>query len=465
MVQIPILSGIVTSENAEFRASYPINLDPILIESGISSGFLDRPLGAFQFAEGPGVDRGGIDWNGVCYRVMGTKLVKVSQDGAVTALGDVGSNGRPVSLDYSFDYLSIGSNGKLFYWDETNGLREVTDPDLGTVVDHIYVLGYNMTTDGESLVVTDLDDPMAVDPIKYGSSETDPDPVMGLLFVRGVEVHALNRYTIDVFRNIGGNGFPFGLVVGATIPKGCVGTFAKTKFADTYAFVGSGRNEALGVYQAGAGQVVKISTTEIDRLLALEPNPEAIVCERIVEEDQQKLFVHLSDQTLVFYAVPAIKAKQPIWGIRRGGVAMKKAYRPRFFTFSYGVYVCGDLESSAIGMLTADVATTFGETNGYRFDTTLLYNESRGAIVHAIELVGLPGRGPDGSVFFSRTFDGEKWGEEYAIPTGPAGARTKRISYRPHWRMQNYMGIRIRGADNSMVGWARIEAQIEGLAV
>jgi len=464
MAEIPILSGIIGSEEADFRASYPINLEPVITDTGISKGYLKSPPGAEQIGIGPGLMRGSINWNGVCYAVMGSKLVSIAEDGAPTTLGDVSNDSLPVSLDYSFDYLSIGSGGGLYYWDTTNGLRHVTDPDLGLVVDHIFVDGYNMTTDGENIVVTELGNPMAVDPLKYGSSESDPDPVMGLILVRG-EVYALNRYTIDIFNNIGGNGFPFALNSGAAIPKGIVGTRAKCLFADTFAFVGSGRNEALGVYQAGAGQVVKISTREIDRQLALEVNPERIICERVTERDEQRLYVHLSDRTLVFYALASIKAKEPIWGVRQAGPDMAEEWRPRFFGYCYNKWICGDLSSAAIGALSHSTAQDFGEVNGYQFDTILIYNESRGGIVHSLELVGLPGRGAEGRVFFSRTLDGEDWGEEYAVSTGLVGDRGKRVAYRPHWRMRNYMGLRIRGADNSLRGWARLEAQVEGLNV
>lgn len=464
MAEIPILSGIVGSEEADFRASYPINLEPVITDTGISKGYLKTPPGAVQLGTGPGNMRGSINWNGTSYAVMGSKLVSISETGVATTLGDVSNDSLPVSLDYSFDYLSIGSAGGLYYWDQTNGLRHVTDPDLGLVVDHIFVDGYNMTTDGENIVVTEPNDPMAVNPLKYGSSESDPDPTMGLILVRG-EVYVPNRHTIDIFNNIGGNGFPFALNSGAMIPKGIVGTRAKCLFADTFAFVGSGRNEALGVYQAGAGQVVKISTREIDRLLALEPNPERIICERVVERDEQRLYVHLSDKTLVFYALASIKAKEPIWGIRLAGAQLNSQWRPRFFSYCYNKWICGDLDSPAIAALTHGNPQDFGEVGGWQFDTILIYNESRGGIVHSLELVGLPGRGAEGRVFFSRSFDGEDWGEEYGVSTGAVGDRSRRVAYRPHWRMRNYMGIRMRGADNALSGWARLEAQVEGLAV
>jgi hypothetical protein len=195
---------------------------------------------------GPGIDRGGIEWNGLLYRVMGTKLVSISSTNVVTVIGDVGGTGL-VTLDYSFDYLAIASSGNLFLYRPSTGLQQVTDPDLGTVVDVVWVDGYFMTTDGEFLIVTELNDPFSVNPLKYGSSEADPDPVVALLKVRN-EVYALNRHTIEVFDNVGGDLFPFQRVEGAQVQRGSIGTHACCVFMESIAFIGGGRNEAPGVW-------------------------------------------------------------------------------------------------------------------------------------------------------------------------------------------------------------------------
>ena len=95
MVQIPIISGIYASSAPDLRTSYPVNLVPVPKESGISSGYLRPGDGLISFGTGPGIDRGAINWNGVCYRVMGSSLVSVAADGTATTLADVGDDGGP----------------------------------------------------------------------------------------------------------------------------------------------------------------------------------------------------------------------------------------------------------------------------------------------------------------------------------------------------------------------------------
>jgi len=72
-MQIPIVNGIYTDEVADFRTSYPKNLIPVPKQQGISTGYLRPADGIVEFGTGPGIDRGGINWNGVYYRVRGSK--------------------------------------------------------------------------------------------------------------------------------------------------------------------------------------------------------------------------------------------------------------------------------------------------------------------------------------------------------------------------------------------------------
>lgn len=463
MTQIPILSGCYADAYANFRASYPVNLEPVIVDTGLSKGFLRSAPGLVAYATGPGGDRGAINWNGYCYRVMGDQLVQLS-GGTATSLGSV-DPGSPVSMDYSFTLLAIASNLKLFYWDG-GAIAQVTDPDLGPVIDVIWIDGYFMTTDGTSLVVTELSDPFAVDPIKYGSSEEDPDPIVALKKVRG-EVYTLNRYTIENFQNVGGNGFPFARNAGGLIPKGCVGTHACAYFLETFAFIGSGRNEALSVYLAGSGRALSISTPEIDaELAALTVAQQAdIECDVIVSDDEQRLLIHLPTKTLVYYAQASAANESPVWAIRASGILADEVYAVRHFTLAEGKWLAGT-QGGVVGYLSQAVETHFGATTGWQFDTTYLYNASKGCIVKTLELVGNPGTVPMGQTptcFASITRDGRTWSQERAIPQGTFGQRNKRIQWRPGWKFENYAGLRFRGANTAIASWARLEAEIEPL--
>ena len=370
-MQIPILNGIFTDDTqAEIRTSYPRNLIPVPKQSGISNGYLRPADGLVKNGEGPGVNRGGIERDGVCYRVMGTKLCSIAADGAVTVLGDVGgTDDNLVTMTYSFDLLAIASGQKLFYWNGTT-VDQVTDPDLGPVLDVVWVDGYFMTTDGEFLVVTELLDPFAVNPLKYGSSEIDPDPVVALVKLRN-EIYALNRHTIEIFDNVGGNLFPFQRVEGAQIQKGVIGTHACCVFVETIAFLGSGRNESPGIFMGVNAQANKISTKEIDEVLTdyTEVQLATVKLEARNDRNHQHLYVHLPDQTIVFDLTATQATNTPVWFVLSSSTVGLARYKARDIVWCYNKWLIGDPTSSTIGY--------FENTIGSHYDERLAGSSAR----------------------------------------------------------------------------------------
>lgn len=448
MAQVNILSGIYTSMASDFRVSYPRNMMPVPQQTGTSAGYLRPAEGIVAFgADGPGTDRGGINWNGTCYRVMGTKLVSISDTGVVTTLGDVGAGGQ-CSFDYSFDLLAVASGGNLFYWNGAT-LNQVTDPDLGTVVDIIWVDGYFMTTDGTSLVVTELGDPYTVNPLKYGSSEIDPDPVKALIKVRG-EVYAINRYTIESFQNIGGSLFPFQRIEGAVISRGAIGTHCKAFFLEGIAFLGGGRNEAPAIWLGNSGTSVNISTREIDQILATytEEQLSEVVMESRVSNSHKLLYIHLPDRTLCYDGAASQLLQQPIWFVLTSSITDLGQYRARNFIWCYGKWLAGDPTSSSHGYLTDTISSHYGELNGWDFGTAIIYNGGNGAIFRELELLCLTGRvasGINSTIWTSYTVDGLSWSQEKPRLLGRIGQTTKRITWYQqgmmrHWRCQKFRG-------------------------
>lgn len=470
-MQLPILRGTYSDANADFRIAYPRNMVPVPVDQGISQGYLRPAPGVIQFLSAPetGVDRGGINWNGVCYRVMGTAFIRVESSGSYTVLGTVDGT-DPVTFDYSFTRLAIAGGGKLYYYDGS-GFQPVSDPDLGTVLSVIYVDGYFMTTDGTSLVVTELNDPTQVDPLKYGSSEVDPDPIVAVLKLRD-EPHAVNRYTIEVFNNIGGTGFPFQRNEGAQMTRGAVGTNACCLFTsgqnEVIAFVGSTRNEPCAIWLAANSVTSKISTREIDTILQeyTESQLAASVLESRCDKSHQYLMLHLPDQTLVYDAGASAALQQSVWFVLTSSVVGKSQYRAKYHVWCYDQWIVGDPQQARLGTLTDSISTHYGATIGWEFGTQIVYNESKGAQFHTLELVALPGRvvlGADPIVWTSFSLDGVTWSQERQCPAGKQGDRLRRITWERQGDMRNWRIQKFRGTSDAFISFARLEAELEPL--
>ncbi len=467
MAQFPILSGIYASSAPDLRTSYPVNLVPVPKDSGISKGYLRPGDGLVESGEGPGIDRGAINWNGTCYRVMGSKLVSVASTSTVTTIGNVGTDGNPVSMTYSFDRLGIASNGDLFYWDGTT-LTQVTDPDLGTVLDVNWIDGFFMTTDGTSLVVTELTDPTAVNPLKYGSSEVDPDPVLAVLKLRD-EAIAVNRYTIELFDNIGGDLFPFQRIEGAQIQKGAMGTHACCIFVEAIAFLGGGRNEEPSIYVGVNAGASKIATHEIDLILRNYTDAELSAVEMEARNDgsHQLLYVHLPDRTLVYDAAASQEAGEPVWFTLTSTVTDFEKYRARHFVWCYDKWIFGDTDTANLGTLSKTVSSHWEEQVRWEFGTLIVYNEGMGAIFHELELVGLTGSAALGDtpvLSTSYSVDGEAWSTDRVINAGVTGQRAKRLVWFGQGHMRNWRIQRFQGTSDVHMGFIRLEARLEPLA-
>jgi hypothetical protein len=344
----------------------------------------------------------------------------------------------------------------------------VTDPDLGTVLDVVWVDGYYMTTDGEFLVVTDLDDPFSVNPLKYGSSEADPDPVNALLKLRN-EVYALNRHTIEVFDNVGATGFPFQRIPGAQIQKGTVGTHANCVFMENIAFLGGGFNEAPSIYLGANGNSQKIATREIEEILQEYTETELATAflEERVDKAHQFLIVHLPRHTLVFDGAATAALSVPVWFTLSSTLVGQGKWNACTCIYAYDRWNVCHPDTSQFGYLDDTISTHWGETIGWEFGTLIVYNNGQGAIFHDIELVSLTGStafGVDPTIWTQYSNDGVTWSAEKPIRAGKTGERNKRLMWLQQGHMRNMRMQRFRGTSDAHVAVAALEARVEPLA-
>lgn len=469
MVQIPILNGIFTDIDPTFRTSYPRNLVPVPKATGISEGFLRPADGLVEFATGPGFDRGGIFWEGSLYRVKGENLVSIDEDGVITIIGSVGTGGY-CTFAYSFDHLAIASGGNLWLFDGTQ-LRQNTDPDLGLVISVVFLDGYFVTTDGEFIVVTELGDPFSVRTLKYGSSEISPDAIESLHVLRN-ELYAVNTNTIEVFDNVGGglNTFPFARITGAQIERGSPGVNTCAVMIDSLVFVGAGKDEAIGVYQAVNGASLKISSQEVDRFLELysDAQLDSVVLEVRVDRNHEFIYIHFPELTAVYDRRASIEAGVAVWFTLDSGISSRVRYRARGFVWAYNKWITGDPIGENVAEMVETTSHHFDKVVGWSFGTMIIYNETRGAIFHGMELTALTGQvavGVTPVITTEYSGDGLTWSQPRTTTFGSSGARSKRIQWRRLGFMDSKRMQRFSGTSDAHITIARLDAAIEPLGV
>ena len=408
----------------------------------------------------------GIAWSGTQFVVTGgdvaTGLVLTSPDGIVWTTR---TSGVPHAL-----------RGVAWAGPKTGGIAtsEVTDPNLrpaGSVgpIDLVWIDGYFAVTDGQHVIVTELADPTRINPLRYGSSEVDPDPIVAVEKLRG-ELHVINRHTIEVFRNVGARFFPFQRVEGAMMPRGALGTHCVCVFGDTLAMLGSGRNESPSIWLAANGQTTRIGTRETDTLLRqyTETQLSTAVLEARIDRNHQHLWLRLPDRTLVYDAVASQNAQQPIWFVLTSALADFAAYRARDLVWCYNRWLVGDSVDGRTGRLDDTVSTQYGNHARWEFGTLVMYNQGRGAIVHELELVALTGRvavGIDPIVNTSYSLDGVTWVPDRGVRAGMQGDRLRRLVWLQQGFLRSWRVQRFRGDSRAFATFARLQAKVEALEV
>lgn len=464
-MQIPILSGTYTDEDGDYRTSYPRNLIPVPKDTGVSQGYLRPADGIVELTQTNGLDRGGYNWSGEHYRVIGSSLVHITKEGVITTKGNVAGTDT-VIFKQSFDYLSISGGGSLYLFKD-DVLKRITDPDIGNVVAHIWVDGYFMTTDGEFIAVTELNNPFEINPLKYGSAEADPDPIRAILKIRNEPV-ALNRYTTEVFDNVGGTLFPFQRIEGAQMMRGTIGAHSCAVYMEALAFLGSGRNEPLAVWIGANSQTVKISTREVDQII--QSYAENDLTDTIIEVRKDLghdlLYVHLPDQTLVYDGAASRVMQTPVWFTLVSSKDDLGQYQFNNMVWVHDRWIGGDPTASRIGYFTDKESTHYGKQVSWEFNTKIVYNQG-GAIFHELELIALTGRTPlgvDPTVWTSYSDDGEAFSVEIPLSAGIEGERSRRLIWTQNGYMDHTRIQRFRGTSDTHISPSRLEARLEALS-
>lgn len=483
-MQIPLSSGSYTDVGAEFRTSYPHNLVPVMKSTGISKMFLRAAEGLTRFDVGApaliGSDRGGINWQGTCYRVIGTNFVSVSAAGAVTVLGSLPDDGNPVAITYGYPNqgIAIVSAKSLWFYtiekptggtNPTPTLQQCTDPNVGEPIDVLWFGGYFVMSDGTYSYVTQLANQFTINSQLYGSDSNSPEPLNGHLKFRN-ELYLCNRYTIAVFDNTGGTGYPFTENVGATIQKGVIGPFAKCITSQGFAFLGGAQGETPSVWlSVGLGIATKIAAREVEMVIAqyTETDLYGATLEYRAEKEQQFIYLHLPDYTLVYDVAGSQAAQMPIWFFLDSSLDGSGAWRAWHPVYCYGKFLMGDKVDQRVGFIDSTTATQYGTDARWQFDTIFAYNQAHGFVVNSMELIGTYGRaalGEQDTMSMQYTNDGLVWSAPRFISMGVQGQTRKRAQWRPKHFFRNFRGYRFAGNNAAPVSFAALEVSGEPLA-
>jgi hypothetical protein len=457
MPKISINEGIYSDQNADYRTRWPLNYYPVAKQTGSNEGYLYPTPGITAVATptGAGESRG-AQWNSRFnqhLRVTGNNLIRVESDGSSTVLGTIPGKGR-VAMAHSFNSQVVVTNTRAYRYDGST-VAQITDPDLGVVYDCAWVDGFYVFTDGDAIVLSDLTNETAIDPLRFGSSEVFPDRINGIGIVQN-EIVAFNRYTTEVFNNVGGTGFPFRRVETGMVPIGLVGTHAKVTYKGGYAFLGGGLNENISLWLY-TGTAQKLASRELEVVLADYTEAQLAVSTMDSYSDgvNDFLLINLPDRQIV-YDVEMSK----VLGIEAYHERTPNALHP---VHAYGQWWVSN-DDGLLGRYDHTVGTEWGEKIERRFETRLIWGETQDFIVHRLELQGTYGRAPAGrnpAIAVSKTTNGLLYSRERWLNTGSRSEYDGRFVMRRLGKTRQSDAYRFRMFNDSRISINRLDMTLE----
>ena len=448
-MQLDIATGFYQSVSKPLAAQRCINWEPIVPQAGALStnalrdvyGIDTRTLTGDTIS---GISRGAQVVNGVPYFVNERSLYSFDSSNVVTDHGTIDGAGR-VSMANNGRYLVIVVPGvKGYVFDNTDSsLVDITDIDFQVSDTVSFKDGYFIftATDGDQFFVSNLNQPLVYSALDFGSAEVRPDKIIAGFVSPQNELLIFGAEIIELFQNIGGSGFPFQRVPGATIQKGLRAKFSLVEFDNTLVFLGGAVGELTTVWQIGGGGARKISTSAIDNAIQEYTEDEIADAFSFSYAYGGNYFVAITlestripSRTFVYDATTSAATSDHVWHERQSGVVDDR-WRVAAMVATYGDLIVADSIDGRIGTLNKDTHTEYGNVIFRQKASMLFQQDQLHMFVSELKLTMESGVGTidglDPQIGMEFSDDGSRtWSTRYLRSYGKIGQYEKIPSWR-----------------------------------
>ncbi len=372
-MQLDIATGFYQSVSLPLSAQRCINWEPIVPEAAALSRNALRDVYGIDTrtitgATITGINRGAKVVSGIPYLINETKLYSFTAAGVATDHGTINGSGR-VSTATNGRYLVIVVPGVTGYvFDNTDlSLTEITDIDWQVSDTVTFKDGYFIFTasDGLQFFVSNLNQPLVYSGLDFGTAEVRPDKIVAGFINPQNELLIFGEEIIELFQNVGGIGFPFQRVPGATIQKGLRAKFSLVEFDNTVVGLMGAVGELTAVWQIGGG-ARKISTSAIDNAIQEYTEDEIAKAFSFSYAYGGNYFVAITlestripSRTFVYDATTSAATGGKVWHERQSGVVDDK-WRVAAILAAYGDLIVTDSIDGRVGTLNKNTHTEYG---------------------------------------------------------------------------------------------------------
>jgi hypothetical protein len=485
MATVPLLRGDKVDNNTDYRDALPVNYYAVMREIYGVKGYLLNFYGLTSFGVGQGKSRGSI-WvartgiDGVItirdpvtgaiietrtsfdghYRISGTSLIKIEDDESVIVIGEIPGDGQ-ASMSYSLLNLAIVADKKLYYYNPTDGFRQITD-NVANIIDIVWADFRFIATDGEYLFQSAELDEEEYKLLAYTGSDFQPDEIMGVALDEDNELIAFNAFTTEYFFNAGTENFTYTRIQLKAVKAGIVGTHCKVEYKDKWFTLSRRINTQpqFTIIQSGSSE--SITTREIEKVLVQYTAEQlsTVTLDVFVKDSIVWFIAHLPGETLAFnYTLSKKFGNEVSWSILKSDVLGNKTFRAKDFTYDprFTKWIGGDKNTNDLGYLDDSVCTQYGEIVEGLLYTPVLDVESMS--IDEIEIQTIPGIAPtnDATVFISRSDDLRVDGNEWTAIYGTNNNYNQRFIIRRLGYVRDNVSFRLRTASRSRMAFCKLD--------
>jgi len=404
LIPLPFTGGFYLSRSKPLSSQRCINWYPNYSDSNaLNPENLFHCSGLRQVAQtGGGICRGMMTMQGVLFSVNGNGLYRINSvvnpDLTITYapqyLGAIEGYGR-VQMDASRNQLAIVVPGGKSYIHQFGGaLSEITDPDFnGPADDVVFIDSYFVFFKTGTNEVFHSQPNNGLD-----YSALDIFPVPQLTLVKGLGVYRNQLYVFGdnltiPFNNVGGLRFAFLPIPNAAIDTGLATKYTKTKFRQSFVWLGSGENAEISVWLYSGGAPQKISTEPIDFTLqnmSADDLSRAYMM-RHSQNGAEFIVLSIGDYCFKYDLAASGRAGVPIWHEQRSSVPVESGFidspwRANAISQAYGRVFVGDAVDGRIGEIADELGTEYGCPMNCMVDTPPLSNMGVKSKVWAVEV-------------------------------------------------------------------------------
>lgn len=396
--------------------------------------------------------RGGIEYNGLAYFVVGDTLYEVNSGGSATSRGTINTSSGRVSM--ADNGVRAGANQQIMIVDGTDGwiydnttqtLTEITDTDFVSTESVVFLDGYFVFAqkDSDRFWITSLYDGTAIDENDFATAEGDPDTLQAVATDRR-DLFLFGKNTLEVWYNSGDSDNTFQRYQGGSTQTGLASPYAVSRFDNTIAWLTQNKRGNRMVAMMGEGYSPRyISTPEVNYRLSTYTTYEDAFS-YVYQHEGHEFFCLTFPAHKVTEVYDASTQRWHQRGHTINGIFPNRE-RYNCHVFAFGKHLFGDLSNGNIYQLDASVGTIDSTRIPRERVTPIVTDEEKRSRISSFQLdmqegIGDPNVATDTSMWLSYSKDGgHTFSNEIERSMGDAGEYDRRVIWRRLGQARNWI--------------------------